>query len=806
MEVSEKIQDYSFEELKLIICQDAQSKDMLSQRYAVRFIMLDNFDTYRDLKLYLKDELNIPLLELENLPLEQYGEKDMWISIDDLRNAFKQITMTTLVTPFSELARFYPDNIFSGFFNEISLLEDTQHPDKRIYVPLIGLQNRIITFLNHFSRIDESAPIWRCNTGKQEVHVYLSKYKGFKIPTDSTQHVLANFYDWLRFWKTTAPQEKIVCTAEPVVVNYESSRPDNIFTFSQIDSAYDFITQFLDIHLPIVRNEDEEHFWDELLKNIDKQNPASFSFNAFVIRRFNKLHFDSNELLKEWGTENNTEFDRWLLKNYALTSDTIHNNYLLGCLRDIDIHSPHYLFEEIAQKLMLSVDAKNDNAQKEERRQLMANNAILFSKWVSGSVQQWLQTEIIQSVQKGSIDWAVSQCTDTFDFEKRLYVAWYCLHNKSGEFTFSNLKQHYPEMAAYLMGLAPYSCQSGQEWIINYFNIYRQAKIKDDFTPEIEEQINLFNANDDTFYHWYHSLQNAHDRLAGENVDKIYWIDGLGAEFYPLIHYFIETAQTNFQIETSCFTRANLPSSTEHNRFDSEKVIKYGALDELAHSSHKYKQYLTLIDEIATLKDIINEILKDNQSSPGRIAIVSDHGLSCLSRKVDSKKLTKQAEHEGRFYELDDDSLKNDSDFIVHQNETDGKKYCVALRHASLGNRPTHEVHGGCCPEEIIVPFVIISNSGNRANYKIKESANRIPLSNPELEFSIIPQPQKAQVEIDGQRYSLQLNKDNRWYVLLPNATEGSKHIRVIPYHGKAYETEIEIYGMSFGNIDNLFN
>jgi hypothetical protein len=34
----------------------------------------------------------------------------------------------------------------------------------------------------------------------------------------------------------------------------------------------------------------------------------------------------------------------------------------------------------------------------------------------------------------------------------------------------------------------------------------------------------------------------------------------------------------------------------------------------------------------------------------------------------------------------------------------------VALTHASLNTKPVREVHGGCTPEEILVPFIVISN------------------------------------------------------------------------------------------------
>lgn len=61
-------------------------------------------------------------------------------------------------------------------------MEDVRNPQKRIYVPLIGLQNRFTDFLNHFARIGESAPVWRYDAEKQTVEVYFTKYKTMKYP------------------------------------------------------------------------------------------------------------------------------------------------------------------------------------------------------------------------------------------------------------------------------------------------------------------------------------------------------------------------------------------------------------------------------------------------------------------------------------------------------------------------------------------------------------------------------------------------------------------------------------------------
>ena len=172
MDASEKIISFnSLDELKQEIIKDTTSTDVLAQRYVVRFIMLNNFDTYCSLVKFLSNELNVNKLDIESL----LDGDDRWITIDTLRDVVQNCTSSTILTPFSELARFYSEEDFRGFFNDIILHEDIQNKNKRIYIPLIGLQNRFIDFLKSFGRLSESAPIWQCNTTKQQIRVYLSK-------------------------------------------------------------------------------------------------------------------------------------------------------------------------------------------------------------------------------------------------------------------------------------------------------------------------------------------------------------------------------------------------------------------------------------------------------------------------------------------------------------------------------------------------------------------------------------------------------------------------------------------------------
>ena len=117
MEVSEKIKKYSsFEELVSVIKEDVTTRDFLSRRYGIRFIMLNNFDTLRKIVVELQD-MGVEMVTLDGLiPTD---EQDSWITTDALKERVFSCTKPSLITPFSELVRFYPDDQFRGFFSEI---------------------------------------------------------------------------------------------------------------------------------------------------------------------------------------------------------------------------------------------------------------------------------------------------------------------------------------------------------------------------------------------------------------------------------------------------------------------------------------------------------------------------------------------------------------------------------------------------------------------------------------------------------------------------------------------------------------
>lgn len=181
---------------------------------------------------------------------------------------------------------------------------------------------------------------------------------------------------------------------------------------------------------------------------------------------------------------------------------------------------------------------------------------------------------------------------------------------------------------------------------------------------------------------------------------------------------------------------------------------------------------------------------------------MSDHGLSSMSRKCDSLKIDSKTKHEGRYVPLADDcTMVSDIDFVVHENERDHKKYKVALRHQSLGVKPTHEVHGGATPEEVLVPFIVISNddASKSLKYTIVPVEAKVPISDRKVAFKIIPEPQSSKAIFNGQEIAL-IRHGMQWEGIIPNATEGKHHITVIPFRGKPVQLEIEFFGMGFSS------
>lgn len=806
MEVSEKIIRFtSFEELTSAIKADVSTRDFLAQRYGVRFIMLNNFDTLRRLVLQLQ-EMDVDMVSLDSLI--SADEPDGWISTDSLKELVFSCKKTSLITPFSELVRFYPDDQFRGFFSEIILSERCK--GSRIYIPIIGLENRFTDFLSHFGRLSESAPIWQYNDPiGQPVEVFvIKKYKNLNPSVVGKRCHLRTLAEWLSFWKD-APKERIICSSLPINVNYVHARPDNIFKFTPITNAHDYITQFMDINLDFIPNKEDETYMDILLEDVVKSGKEEFDIWNYVRERFNKARLTPDAALEVWGQDYRTAYDRWLLKKYLEnTPELVGHEYLHLCLSDCsDLDKPYSLFTKLAQHIFYVLpDASKYH---DERERVMRKLSAQFVQNVPLSQQEWIQTHIVE-LGKQSTDSAVYFCTGTFDFEKECLM-WVYAHHKGEECSRKALNL-YPELSYYLEKTIPIEYAGKQEWAYDYAEKYKQAKIADILTDDVKAVVKEKNANKDTFYHWYFDFTNTKERMQvlakspSLKPDKIYWLDGLGIEYFSLIRKLVES-DGQFHIVHSEFTRANLPSETTLNGFYDEGVIKYDGIDKLGHDNAQYKPCATLVREIDMVKEYVKRIISDNRGAPVTIAIVSDHGMSALSRKAESRKLEGKYDHEGRFLRVEKGKFADDDFFFTHPNENDNNYYRVALTHSSLSKKPTHEVHGGATPEEVIVPLIIISNKSEsvKLDYEVIPTQGKVALSEALVEVTIIPQPTAAFMRFNNIDYELKRNH-TQWSVKVEGVKEGKNTFVVIPEAGEPKQIEIEFYGLGAGNIDDEFD
>ena len=679
MDATEKIIQFeSYDDLLTEIKRDMEDGDPLRCRYPVRFIMLNNFNVFTRFAQDLAF-LGVQALNLEELLPADYP--DGWLTTDDLKTAFKSCKDLTLVTPFSELVRFYSDSDFRGFFNDIMLIEDIDHPHKRIYVPLIGLQNRFSNYLNGFARIEESAPVWAYLEEEHKTEVFLTQIKNATNAFAQKSKIvcLNTVYDWLRFWKNQAPQTQIICSSSPIYRRNKYSVPDNIFTFKYVENAHEYIESFLGITIPFPYEKQEEKYWSQLLQDILKTGLAAFGFNSFVCSRFNFVHLEPRDIFIQWVQTETTEYDRWLMKNYFLSCDSAEKYpYLKVCFNEVSEYGMlRELPTKVAERIFYFSEPSTQMGYAAEREHLIKNSLNVICEFVAPETRDYIKNRIAE-IEQNNTQLAIALCTGAFDFEKVLITAWYADKDRTG-LTLEKAAEKYPALGMFLADPNT-TVKAEDNWHIEYLKEYRNAKLADEYTEGIKAFISEKNHDGDSFYGWYHSFEESHNRLAQHlssdeyRPDKIYWIDALGYEFLPYILSLIEDSGVNYRVLHSEVTRCTIPSATAQNRFDD--VIKFGELDALAHDSVGYKKNATLVKELQVLQSKIMDIITSNAYGEHTIAIVSDHGLSCLSRKLDSLKYDAKVEHDGRYIKVAaDGKLYHDADYVVHTNENDGERY-----------------------------------------------------------------------------------------------------------------------------------
>lgn len=574
--------------------------------------------------------------------------------------------------------------------------------------------------------------------------------------------VVHNLYEWLKLWeKGEDVRKSIICSSPNIFANVHFAQPDNAFTYLECRNAYQFLTQglHLDFGLSTEPSEEEMPFWEELAKHIDITN---FDFDEFVRERLDTFTLKSGvDFIKSW-FDCDTDFDRWLLTLYFKKISN-GQGYIYRAVSQCASLSMSELFSNIAT---LIFDEVNKDAYLKERRQAMimaAEKSVKITDFATAKLSAKLSA-IAASPESGGYYLAVKLLTPLTDAELQLCIEWV----SRGKIHCDEIKAIFPQLYYYLEPLSLNSLDNSTQWIASYFDGYRRSKLADSLDSTVDEIIADKNANAASFRSWLDNFKTVRTVLYNrKDIDVLYWIDGLGVDWIPFIRNIISKySKENIYLNEIYIATADLPTSTSVNKAKLQSLVsegqqlpKIGDLDSFAHSSKSYPQYI--IDEMKIVEDTICNVL--DQFNGKKIAFVSDHGITYLSQLVDGLKIGGiKSDHEGRLATYSS-PLVDDNNYIKLD---DGQTVC-SLTHHSLVDKVNkgHGAHGGCTPEEVLVPIIIVSSQKNATAYSVSIVSDEIDGTMPVVSFII-----KGLSSIDiptlvynGVTYHLK-SKDNNTY------------------------------------------
>ena len=734
-------------------------------RYPTRFILFDNFSDFNN--FIVNRPSGIYKHSIETMIDQDYP--DSFLSYTELSKEIRSFTRRIpvndfIICPFSEMARFYDNDVQHEFDSLVTTIrgeqppEDAQNEHVRLYIPIVGMQGKMGKFMN-----DINAFVWEYKSGIDNgvYTLILTDNTTYGVSgLDENYTVVHNLYEWLKLWeKGESVKQTIICSSANIYANAHHAQPDNAFAYLKCENAFQFLTRGLSLDFGVTEETSEEEmpYWEQLASEIDI---TTFNFEEFVKERFDtfSLH-DGINFIKSW-FDCNTDFDRWLLTIYFRKVSTA-NSYINRVVSQCSKLSKSELVSNIAT--LIFTEDLNDTFIA-ERRIAMKFAAEQGVKITDGARQKLKArlTAIAIDPQAGYSQ-AVKLLTPLTNEEFQLAIEWIA----KGQIRIDEIKTVFPNLYNYLQPLSLNSFNTETQWISEYFDAYRMSKITNGIGLNVKKIIADKNANPASFQNWIDNFKTVKTILHNrKDIDVFYWIDGLGVDWIPLIRSIIaKYAKEQIFLNEIYIGLADIPTTTYSNKIklqslipDGEDLPKIGDLDGFAHTAKCYPQYI--IDEISIVENAIEKVLDDYNGK--KIAFISDHGLTYLSQFDCGLKLAGiKSEHEGRLAKITADGFGKDDKYIILEDEVT----VCSLTHHSLTDKVVsgHGAHGGCTPEEVLVPIIIVSSQKNANKYSVKIENDEIDGTNPVLRFTIkgLNSIDVPTLEYNGVTYQLSNVNDN---------------------------------------------
>lgn len=759
------------------IKEDKNTRNITQKRFPVRYIFLSSFETLKELVKETKKN-GIQTFELSQL----LPKDDGWITKQEFIVKIKRLNpeQDFLLLPFSEIARFYNKQDFNNLFSQLTELENIGNSNQRIYIPLMGIRDRFEKeFYQNFNRKIEYSFTWEIYESIQRSTVFLNN--DLSINIDKIQKINGT-REWLTLWKKDLSTPTL-CLSKPLFHLSDNAKPDEIFDFKKIENFKELITLIFKIDIPIEYKDSEKEFWEELIKHLNKKSFSSF--NDLVKYIVNTTKVNINNFIELWLAPNRNCFEKWLLKNYILSHECIKDFYLCQVISNISSFDDIDLLIEL---WLYVFNIKNPSKNIFEHR-----IALLKQFYITKTLE--LPQDVIEEYKQKLEEIKDNKIklpliTGLLDFEKEIIFKAYAENQDI------SVLNKFPELQEYLNDFEFDNLKPEQQWIYLYLKEYKISKLKNKYTSKISEKINAINNNEASFYKWYYGFDEVTKFLNDNNFDYIFWIDALGIEWIGLITSWIK--EKNYNIENKYIARVNLPTTTDANRYSNDDIKYIQDFDKFIHDN-LYHYPDTIIAEFKKLKKIVDSIVLQRNK---RAIIISDHGLSALIRLNDSSKNFKQADHEGRYILSENaSSFKKDDNYIIKDN------YIIASKHISLSTKPKREVHGGCTPEEVLVPFIIFNSLTNYENietFEVTLISKEIDLKDSVVIFEISPVPnKKVYATLEGTtKIELKKDENNKFSNTLTIKKSGQLTLKVKIGN---FEKEFKIYIKSGYKEEDLF-
>jgi len=702
-----------------------------ANRYPFRFVLFDNFKEAYSFVDFLTNVRHCNFFSVTNWCDAEYP--DAMITQSALSSHIinfidrEPATKDYVLSPFSEMARFYEEPYFHSLVTSLKSKEGSnigQGAKQRIYIPVVGQGSKFARYHN-----DSQMFVWYCRTGDNDGLCKL-------ILTDNTDYgvshldevgcLVHNVKEWLELWRKQEFHPKVISTSSALYINSEYALPDNAFTIVTCDNIFDFLTKGLGLKLTdLTYDEEEDEYWRTFASKIDIRN---FSLDIF----FNKYFIiygleDYRVFIKEWFLRNN-DFDRWLLKKYYIYK-FCNKGYICEVLNNM-----HGLQDrDLVSGLLLEI-FKNTNREEllEERTRCL--EAVADKDVILPTETERILQEELEALSKAiGYKEALQYVSPVSDTEKRLMISW--IHD--AHISVSELKDKYDDLIAYMRKNTGIM-DKDLLWILDYMDEYKTFKLFAECPEPIEATLAKYNENQAVFESWYVEFPTVPTVLNGrKDIEVYYWIDGLGMDWIPYIQWLI-SQEGGMYLNEVHIARAKYPTTTDVNRPILEEIAggkenlkKIGSLDEYAHTPVSYPD--SIIGELKVVKDAVKRIV--NEYAGKKIAILSDHGLTSLAQYCDRVKLDGfKPNHQGRVATTTGTIVTDDNYLTIASTHT-----ICALNHHSLCTKTNigQSAHGGCTPEEVLVPVLIISDEKISNTYSITQLTRKMQGVSP-MQFKIV--------------------------------------------------------------------